>query len=60
MDMQAEQAYFVIKSAVFGHAVGGGLALRLDAILEAWVSQLALCQKLNAMCMDAAVQWAEK
>jgi len=44
-------------------AIAGGLAGLLygfDAIPEAWVSQLALRQKLDAMCMDAAVQWAEK
>ncbi len=44
-------------------AIAGGLAGLLygfDAIPEAWVSRLALRQKLEDMCMDAAVQWVEK
>ena len=44
-------------------AIAGGLAGLLygvDAIPKAWVSQLALREKLDAMCMDAAVQWVEK
>ena len=44
-------------------AIAGGIAGLLygfDTIPESWVSQLALRQKLDAMCMDAAVQWAKK
>jgi len=44
-------------------AIAGGLAGLLygfDTIPEAWVSKLALREKLDAMCMDAAVQWVEK
>ncbi len=44
-------------------AIAGGIAgliYGFDTIPQTWVSQLALYQKLDAMCMDAAVQWTEK
>jgi len=44
-------------------AIAGGLAGLLYgfySIPESWLSALALQEKLDAMCMDAAVQWAEK
>ncbi len=42
-------------------AISGGIAGLLygfESIPESWISQLALRQKLDSMCMDASIRWS--